>query len=62
MGMDSQSCVNTIEDALNNSDGVKSVNVSLRDEEAVIEYNAKKLDVDELINIIQDIGYDANRK
>ena len=62
MGMGCQNCVKNIEDALNNSDGVKSVNVSLRDEEAVIEYNAKKLDVDELINIIQGIGYDAKRK
>ncbi len=62
MGMESQSCVNNIEDALDNSEGVKSVNVSLRDEEVVIEYNAKKLDVDELINIIQGRGYDAKRK
>lgn len=62
MGMGCQNCVNTIENALNSNEDVKRVEVSLDNEEAEIEYNAKKLDVDELINIIQASGYDAKRK
>ena len=61
IGMGCQNCVETITNALNNTDGVQKVNVSLDDEEAEIEYNAKKLDVDELINVIQASGYDAKR-
>ena len=62
IGMGCQNCVQTIEKALNKTDGVQSVKVSLDDEEAAIEYNAKKIDVDEMINVIQASGYDAKRQ
>ena len=62
MGMGCKNCVKTLEDALNKTDGVKSVSISLSNEEAEIEYNAKKLDVDELINVFQASGYDAKRQ
>ena len=62
MGMGCQNCVQTIEKALNNKDGVQTVKVSLDDEKAEIEYNAKEIDVDEMINIIQASGYDAKRQ
>ncbi len=62
MGMGCQNCVQTIENALKQTDGVKTIKVNLDNEEAEVEYNAKKLDVDELINVIQASGYDAKRK
>ncbi len=50
-------CVETIEKALGQLDGVKSVKVNLGNETASIEYDPEMTDVNELQKIIEQAGY-----
>ncbi|KAB5584577.1 hypothetical protein PHYPO_G00109140 [Pangasianodon hypophthalmus] len=59
-GMTCHSCVRSIEDRIGALQGVKGVNISLSDKEAVIWYNAKQVKPEDLREHIQDMGFDAS--
>ncbi|MFO7835083.1 MAG: heavy metal translocating P-type ATPase [Candidatus Thorarchaeota archaeon] len=56
-GMHCASCVNTIEKALLNQNGVISATVNLLDEKAVVEYEPEKVDRVSLEKAIESTGY-----
>ncbi|XP_053494325.1 copper-transporting ATPase 2 [Ictalurus furcatus] len=58
-GMTCLSCVRSIEDRIGALQGVKGLNVSLSDKEAVIWYNPKQVNPENLREHIQDVGFDA---
>ena len=58
-GMTCSSCVNSIENALHNIDGVEQAKVNMLTEKATIQYNASKTNVEHLIETVESIGYDA---
>jgi copper ion binding protein len=58
-GMTCQGCVNAINTALAETDGVISREVSLEDSSAVIKYDPAKVDEEKLIFAIEDAGYKA---
>lgn len=55
-------CKKTIETALKKVDGVNSINVSVKDKIATIDYDKSKLNQDKLETEITLAGYDANSK
>lgn len=58
-GMTCLSCVRSIEDRIGALQGVNGLNVSLSDKEAVIWYNPKQVNPENLREHIQDVGFDA---
>lgn len=58
-GMTCHSCVRSIEDRIGALQGVKGLNVSLSDKEAVVWYNPKRVKPEDLKEHIQDMGFDA---
>lgn len=58
-GMTCNSCVHSIEGRIGALQGVKGLNVSLSDSEAVIWYNPKEVKPEDLRKHIQDMGFDA---
>ena len=52
-------CVNSVTNALKQVDGVMGVNVSLADNNAVIDFDDDKTNVDSLKEAIEDAGYDV---
>lgn len=61
-GMTCAACSNRIEKVLNKQKGVKVATVNLTTESAAIEYNPGMVDVKDLIERIQKLGYDAKLK
>ena len=61
-GMTCMGCVNTIESALAESEGVISKSVTLEDSAAVVKFDPAKTDADKLVLAIRDAGYDAHLK
>ena len=61
-GMTCNSCVNNIESVIGERDDVKHINVSLTDNEAVVEYYPHRTTVQELCEAIEDMGFDAELK
>ena len=61
-GMTCMSCVNNIEAVIGERNDVKSIRVSLSDNEAVVEYYTYKTDIQELCEAIEDMGFDAEPK
>ncbi len=61
-GMTCAACSNRIEKVLNKQQGVKLATVNLTTESAAIEYNPGMIDVKDLIEKIQKLGYDAKLK
>ena len=59
-GMTCHSCVKTIEQGMLNQPGVKAVEVSLKNEEAVIQYNPLLTDPGTLREAIDDMGFEAS--
>ncbi len=55
--MSCASCVQTIEEVLNELDGVKSANVNLATEKATVEFIPAIITLDEVKKAITDIGY-----
>lgn len=55
-------CKKTIETALKKVDGVNSINVSVKDKNATIDYDKAKLNQDKIETEITLAGYDANGK
>jgi copper chaperone len=58
-GMSCMGCVNTIDNALAETDGVITKTVSLEDSAAVVKFDPAKTDESKLVLAIQDAGYDA---
>ena len=59
-GMTCLSCVRNIEDVVGGKPGVKSIEVSLRREEAIIEYNPAVTSPETLREHIDDMGFEAS--
>lgn len=56
-GMTCASCVRTIENALNNAEGVAKAGINFATEKVTIEYDPKILDEKGLARIVEDVGY-----
>jgi len=56
-GMSCSFCTETIKKAYRRIDGVDNVNVSLAHEEALIEYDPKKVDPTKLKDTLRSLGY-----
>jgi len=60
-GMSCAACSARIEKRLNKVAGVAKASVNLATERANIEYDADKVKTDDLIKIVDDLGYKAER-
>jgi len=58
-GMSCQHCVQSIENALQQSNGVDKVLVDLNEEKAYIEYDPSKINEEKLLQAIKDAGYEG---
>eukprot|EP00873_Tetraselmis_striata_P010692 jgi/Tetstr1/430956/TSEL_020711.t1 len=58
-GMTCSSCSNAVEHSLGNMTGVLSAQVNLLTEKAVVEYDSAAITVDQMLEEIDSIGYDA---
>lgn len=58
-GMDCGSCSSTIERCLQKIEGIQSVNVSLLTERAQIIYNKQLISLGQIVESVNEIGYDA---
>lgn len=61
-GMHCAGCVNSVEKALSNVDGVRSVNVSLPVEKAYVTWETKERSLQELLDAVQSAGYSAKKQ
>ncbi len=61
-GMTCAACSSRIEKVLNKMDGITQANVNLALEQASIKYNPEKLNVNEIVQKIEKIGYGAEVK
>ena len=59
IGMTCATCAVTIEDALNNAEGVLSADVNLATERATVNYNPEVTSVAQLKKVVADTGYQA---
>ncbi|MBO6794405.1 MAG: heavy-metal-associated domain-containing protein [Balneolaceae bacterium] len=60
-GMSCMSCVANVKKTLSNMDGVKEVNVSLKDKNAQVKYDALIVTEEQLIDAINKLGYKAGK-
>lgn len=58
-GMSCNHCVASVQKALSALEGVKSVDVSLENETATVEYDEAKTEENIFKNVIDDIGFEA---
>src|SRR6056297_444154 len=61
-GMSCAACSQAVEKALNKKEGVQEANVNLPTEKAYVKYDPFKVTVEDLIETVQNSGYDVNRK
>ncbi|KAL4001764.1 heavy metal translocating P-type ATPase family protein [Acanthocheilonema viteae] len=59
-GMTCHSCVNNIEETIGRNDGIKSISVSLSKSEGWVVYDTSKQSVHMIVELINDMGYDAH--
>ncbi|KAK3830285.1 MAG: hypothetical protein J3R72DRAFT_456113 [Linnemannia gamsii] len=59
IGMTCMSCVNAITSVLKSSPGVKDIKVSLKQEEAVVEYDPETIQPGQIKEAIEDCGFDV---
>lgn len=57
-GMSCNHCVMSVQNALSSVEGVKSVDVSLEKECAVVEYDETQVKPEIFKNVIEDIGFE----
>lgn len=62
IGMTCAACSTRIEKSLTKINGISEATVNLATETAAIKYNNKEVSIDEIIERIQKLGYDANEK
>ena len=60
-GMSCAACSAKIEKKLNKTDGIEQANVNLATGRASVEYDVTKVKINDIIKIIQDLGYSAQR-
>ncbi|KXN73663.1 copper-translocating P-t [Conidiobolus coronatus NRRL 28638] len=58
-GMTCQSCVKAIKSASQKVNGIISIDVSLADDRATIVYDSKIVSSSDLVNMVEDCGFDA---
>lgn len=58
-GMSCNHCVNKIETALNNQQGVENAKVNLKKGIAKVKYDETIQTIDHLAAVVQDVGYEA---
>ena len=61
-GMSCTACASGIEKALSKTDGVKSANVNFTTEKAVIEYDPDKIDLQDIYEKIESLGYGVEKE
>lgn len=61
-GMTCAACSTRIEKVLKKMDGIKNATVNLATESAAIEYNPSQITIDQMIDRIDKIGYEAKEK
>ncbi|KAG0356053.1 hypothetical protein BG005_005029 [Podila minutissima] len=59
IGMTCISCVNAITSVLSSSPGIKNVRVSLKEEQAVVEYEPAAISPNQIKEAIEDCGFDV---
>lgn len=59
IGMTCISCVNAITSVLSSSPGINNVRVSLKEEQAVVEYDPTEISPDQIKEAIEDCGFDV---
>ncbi|KAF9096980.1 hypothetical protein BGX23_010023 [Mortierella sp. AD031] len=59
IGMTCMSCVNAITSVLSSSPGVKDIKVSLKQEQAVVEYDPSTIQPGQIKEAIEDCGFDV---
>ena len=62
IGMSCSACSNHIEKIVSKQNGVNSVNVSLINNNMIVDFDKKIITEQEIIKAVQSIGYDANTK
>ena len=60
-GMTCASCVGTIENSLNNLDGVKQVSINLATDKGQIVFDSRFVKESQIINTINEVGYQASK-
>ena len=58
-GMTCGGCVKSVTKVLNDLDGVRSATVSLENKNAQVEFDEDKIQVAQLVEAVEDAGYDA---
>jgi copper chaperone len=58
-GMTCGGCVRSVSNVLNALDGVAKADVSLDKHQAVVDYDAAKLGVEQLRRAVEDAGYEV---
>lgn len=58
-GMSCMACVGKVKNTLSELNGVNEINVSLENKNATFQYNPQRIIVEEIEQIINDIGYKA---
>ncbi|MGM0878183.1 MAG: heavy metal translocating P-type ATPase [Bacillota bacterium] len=58
-GMTCASCVSRIEKVLNKTEGIEKATVNLASEKATIEYNPGLVSIQDIINKVKNLGYEA---
>ncbi len=58
-GMACNHCTASVASALESTEGVETVTVSLEEKQAVVTYDESKIRRDQLVAIICDLGFDA---
>jgi len=61
-GMTCASCVAHVEGALSSLEGVTQVNINLATEKAIIELDSDMVSLGDLVDVVQDVGYDVATK
>ncbi len=52
-------CSSNIENGLKKQKGIQSVNISYNNSKAKISFNEEEITIDEIKDIIEDLGYDV---
>jgi len=58
-GMTCGGCVKSVTKVLNGLDGVRSATVSLENKNAQVEFDEGKIQMAQLVEAVEDAGYDA---
>ena len=58
-GMHCTGCSTRLTKVLNNQDGVEDAKVSLKDAKADVQYDENQIGLDEIKEVIQDAGFEA---